>query len=144
MSPLRCSTKSSEDRHISGRCVIADTLVWYIYLFQVCFIFPLSTVICDTLSKVVKEISLTTACHQFGQTLTIDHMLTECTVLQECRDEYYSADVLSPTIARWWCFHPMCLLVCGSVCVCNDVCLDDLAMKNWCLTIICRNAGGDA
>ena len=29
-----------------------------------------------------------TACHHCGQTLTIDHMLLECAVLQECRDEY--------------------------------------------------------
>ena len=30
-----------------------------------------------------------------GQTLTIDHMLLECAVLQECRDEYYTADSLN-------------------------------------------------
>ena len=29
-----------------------------------------------------------TACHHSGQTLSIDHMLPECAVLQECRDEY--------------------------------------------------------
>ena len=33
-----------------------------------------------------------TACHHCGQTLTIDHMLLECAVLQECRDEYYTVD----------------------------------------------------
>ena len=36
-----------------------------------------------------------TACHHCGQTLTIDHMLMECAVLQECRDEYYTADSLN-------------------------------------------------
>ena len=34
-------------------------------------------------------------CHHCGQTLTIDHMLLECAVLQECRDEYYTADSLN-------------------------------------------------
>ena len=34
------------------------------------------------------------ACHHCGQTLSIDHMLLECAVLQECRDEYYIADSL--------------------------------------------------
>ena len=34
-------------------------------------------------------------CHYCGQTLTIDHMLLLCPVLQECREEYYSADSLS-------------------------------------------------
>ena len=34
------------------------------------------------------------ACHHCGQTLSIDHMLLECAVLQECRDEYYTADSL--------------------------------------------------
>ena len=33
---------------------------------------------------------LPTGCHHCGQTLTIDHMLLECALLQECRDEYYS------------------------------------------------------
>ena len=36
-----------------------------------------------------------TTCHHCGQTLTIDHMLLECAVLQECRDEYYTADSLN-------------------------------------------------
>ena len=36
-----------------------------------------------------------TMCHHCGQTLTIDHMLLECTVLQESRDEYYTADSLN-------------------------------------------------
>ena len=36
-----------------------------------------------------------TACHHCGQTLPIDHMLLECAVLQECRDEYYTADSLN-------------------------------------------------
>ena len=35
------------------------------------------------------------ACHYCGQTLNIDHMLLECAVLQECRDEYYTADPLN-------------------------------------------------
>ena len=30
-----------------------------------------------------------TGCHHCGQTLTIDHMLLECALLQDCRDEYY-------------------------------------------------------
>ena len=29
-----------------------------------------------------------TGCHHCGRTLTIDHMLLECALLQECRDEY--------------------------------------------------------
>ena len=36
-----------------------------------------------------------TGCHQCGQTLTIDHMLLECALLQECRDEYYTVDSLN-------------------------------------------------
>ena len=35
-----------------------------------------------------------TACQHGGQTLTIEHMLLECTVLQQIRDEYYTADSL--------------------------------------------------
>ena len=35
------------------------------------------------------------ACHHCGQTLSIDHMLLECAVLQVCRDEYYTADSLN-------------------------------------------------
>ena len=35
---------------------------------------------------------LPTGCHQCGQTLTIDHMLLECALLQKCRDEYYTVD----------------------------------------------------
>ena len=34
-------------------------------------------------------------CHHCGQTLTIDHMLLECAVLQEFRDEYYTVDSLN-------------------------------------------------
>ena len=33
-----------------------------------------------------------TACQHCGQTLTIEHMLLECTVLQQIRDEYYKAE----------------------------------------------------
>ena len=36
-----------------------------------------------------------TGCLHCGQTLTIDHMLTECALLQECRDEYYTFDSLN-------------------------------------------------
>ena len=36
-----------------------------------------------------------TGCHNYGQTLTIDHMLLECALLQECRDEYYTVDSLN-------------------------------------------------
>ena len=35
-----------------------------------------------------------TACQHCGQTLTIEHMLLECTVLQQIRDEYYTAESL--------------------------------------------------
>ena len=33
--------------------------------------------------------------HHCGQTLTIDHMLLECVLLQDCRDEYYQVDSLN-------------------------------------------------
>ena len=36
-----------------------------------------------------------TACHHCGQTLPIDHMLLECALLQECRDEYHTVDSLN-------------------------------------------------
>ena len=36
-----------------------------------------------------------TTCHHYDQTLTIDHMLLECAVLRESRDEYYTADSLN-------------------------------------------------
>ena len=35
-----------------------------------------------------------TACQNCGQTLTIEHILLECTVLQQSRDEYYTVDSL--------------------------------------------------
>ena len=35
-----------------------------------------------------------TACQHCGQTLTIEHILLECTVLQQCSDEYYTVDSL--------------------------------------------------
>ena len=41
--------------------------------------------------------------HNYGQTLTIDHMLLECTVLQKISDEYYTSDslkTLSKTISE--------------------------------------------
>ena len=47
-----------------------------------------------------------TACHHYGQTLTIEHMLLECTMIQECRDEYYTDDSLNALFetirGRWW------------------------------------------
>ena len=36
-----------------------------------------------------------TACHHCGQTLTIDYLLLECAVLQECCDEYYTVESLN-------------------------------------------------
>ena len=36
-----------------------------------------------------------TGCHLCGQTLTIDHLLLECPLLQECLDEYYTVDSLN-------------------------------------------------
>ena len=36
-----------------------------------------------------------TVCHLCGYTLTIDHMLLECAVIQECRDEYYTVNSLN-------------------------------------------------
>ena len=36
-----------------------------------------------------------TGCHHCGQTLTTDHMLLECALLQECRDENYTVDSLN-------------------------------------------------
>ena len=36
-----------------------------------------------------------TGCHHCGQTLTIDHMLLECALLEECHDEYYTVDLLN-------------------------------------------------
>ena len=36
-----------------------------------------------------------TVCHHCGQTVTIDHMLLECAVLQECCDEYFTVDSLN-------------------------------------------------
>ena len=36
-----------------------------------------------------------TGCHHCGQTLTIDHMLLECALFQECCDEYYTVDSLN-------------------------------------------------
>ena len=50
-------------------------------------------------TKATKSHSLSrgppTGCHHCGQTLTIDHMLLECALLQECRDEYYTVDSLN-------------------------------------------------
>ena len=38
---------------------------------------------------------LPTGCHRCGQALTIDHILLECALLQECCDEYYTVDSLN-------------------------------------------------
>ena len=48
---------------------------------------------------------LPTGCHHCGQTLTIDHMLLECALLQECHDEYYTVELLNAlfeTIPETW------------------------------------------
>ena len=42
-----------------------------------------------------------TACQHCGQTLTIEYMLLECTVLQQIRDEYYTADHWGPSLRRF-------------------------------------------
>ena len=39
-----------------------------------------------------------TACQHCGQTLTIEHILLECTVLQQSRDEYYMVDSLGTAL----------------------------------------------
>ena len=36
-----------------------------------------------------------TMCHHCDQTLTIDHMLLECAVLREIREEYYTTESLN-------------------------------------------------
>ena len=46
-------------------------------------------------TKATKSHILSLGCHHCGQTLTIDHMLLECALLQECRDEYYTVDSLN-------------------------------------------------
>ena len=46
-----------------------------------------------TKSSVLSRGPLTT-CQHCGQTQTIKHMLLECAVLQQRRDEYYTADAL--------------------------------------------------
>ena len=46
-----------------------------------------------TKSHILSGVPPTTR-HQCGQTLTIDHMILECAVLQESRDEYYTAVLL--------------------------------------------------
>ena len=49
-------------------------------------------------SKAVKSHILSqwppTACQHYGQTLTIEHILLECIVLQQSRDGYYTIDSL--------------------------------------------------
>ena len=47
-----------------------------------------------TKSRILSQGPLT-GCHHYGQTLTIDHMLLECALLQECRGEYYTVDSLN-------------------------------------------------
>ena len=46
-----------------------------------------------------------TGCHHCGQTLTIDLMLLECALLQECRDEYYTVDALNALRYNSWDLH---------------------------------------
>ena len=46
-----------------------------------------------------------TGCHHCGQTLTIDHMLLECALLQECRDEYYTVDSLNVSSRQFLRLH---------------------------------------
>ena len=46
-----------------------------------------------------------TTCHHCGQTLSIDHMLLECAVLQESRDEYYTADSMNTLWDNSWDLH---------------------------------------
>ena len=41
-------------------------------------------------TKAPKSRGLLSACQHCGQTLSIDHILLECAVLQECREEYYT------------------------------------------------------
>ena len=48
-----------------------------------------------TKSHILSRGPPTTGCHHCGQTLTIDHMLLECALLQQCRDEYYPVDSLN-------------------------------------------------
>ena len=48
---------------------------------------------------------LPTGCHHCGQTLTIDHMLLECALLQECHDEYYTVDLLNALRDNSWDLH---------------------------------------
>ena len=43
--------------------------------------------------------------HHCGQTLTIDHMLLECALLQECWDEYYSRLVECTLRDHTWDLH---------------------------------------
>ena len=43
----------------------------------------------------IRQLFLPTGRHHCGQTLTIDHMLLECALLQKCRDEYYTVDSLN-------------------------------------------------
>ena len=46
-----------------------------------------------------------TGCHHCGQTLTLDHMLLECALLQECRDEYCSRLVECSLQDNSWDLH---------------------------------------
>ena len=48
-----------------------------------------------TKSHILSRGPPTTGCHHCGQKLTIDHMVLECALLQECRDEYYTVDSLN-------------------------------------------------
>ena len=52
-------------------------------------------------SKATKSHILSpTVCHHCGQTLTIDHVLLDCALLQKSPDEYYAVDTLNTLFGR--------------------------------------------
>ena len=51
--------------------------------------------ICTLIKSHILSLGPPTGCHHCGQTLTIDHVLLECALLQECRDEYHAIDSLN-------------------------------------------------
>ena len=96
---------NSFDTHVSGR-VARWCCPWYLYLVKPTLGPPkkfqhltrAEEVVITRLrvghTKATKSHILSrgppTGCHHCGQTLTIDHMLLECALVQECRDEYYT------------------------------------------------------